>query len=334
MATEPSNIMKLASTLLLLASCAALAATEEQINKNFKVAPGGTLVVDVAFGAIDVAGGATGEVTIDVWRKVTRKDKADEEEFLRTHPVSFVQDENTVTVRCRQKREKNGWPNWGSGGNRNEAKFIIRVPAQFNASLNTSGGAIAVSDLTGKVKADTSGGALRFTRLHGPVNGDTSGGGIRVIDCDGEIKIDTSGGGIEVTGGGGSLAGDTSGGGVTVKNFRGLASVESSGGGITIENVGGKVRAETSGGPINAVLPSPIPGDVTLETSGGGVTVKVPGDAAFNLDAETSGGGVSCELPITTQGKKEHGELKGVVNGGGPAVKLESSGGGIHVKKL
>jgi DUF4097 and DUF4098 domain-containing protein YvlB len=111
-------------------------------------------------------------------------------------------------------------------------------------------------------------------------------------------------------------------------------SVDTTGGGITIENVRGKVVGDTSGGPINAVLPSPIPGDVTLSTSGGGVTVKVSGDAAFNLDAEASGGGVSCELPITTQGRKEHGKLKGVVNGGGPAVKLESSGGGIHVKKL
>lgn len=121
---------------------------------------------------------------------------------------------------------------------------------------------------------------------------------------------------------------------MTVKNFHGFVSVESSGGGITIENVVGKLRAETSGGPINAVLPSPIPDEVSLESSGGGVTVKVAPDAAFNLDAEASGGGVSCELPIARQGKKEHGEMKGPVNGGGPAVKLESSGGGIHVKKL
>ena len=139
---------------------------------------------------------------------------------------------------------------------------------------------------------------MKFTRLHGPLNGGTSGGG------------------------------------VTVKNFHGFVSVESSGGGITIENVVGKLRAETSGGPINAVLPSPIPDEVSLESSGGGVTVKVAPDAAFNLDAEASGGGVSCELPIARQGKKEHGEMKGPVNGGGPAVKLESSGGGIHVKKL
>jgi DUF4097 and DUF4098 domain-containing protein YvlB len=332
MKQNPSTTMKLTAILLALTSCAAFAATEEQLNKKFEVAPGGTIVVDVDFGAIDIATNSGSEVTVDVWRKITRKSKAEEEEFLQSHPVSFAQDGNAVTVRCRHQEEKSRWFKWG-GGNRNEGKYTVAVPAQFNAKLNTSGGPIAVSDLTGSVKADTSGGGLKFTRLHGPLDGDTSGGGIRATDCEGEIKIDTSGGGIEVAGGGGSLHGETSGGGVTVKNFRGPASVETSGGGITLENIGGTVHGETSGGPINAVLPSPIPGDVKLETSGGGVTVKVPADAAFNLDAETSGGSVTCDLPITIQGKKEHGELKGAVNGGGPTVKLESSGGGIHVKK-
>jgi DUF4097 and DUF4098 domain-containing protein YvlB len=93
------------------------------------------------------------------------------------------------------------------------------------------------------------------------------------------------------------------------------------------------VKASTSGGPINAVLLSPVPGDVTLSTSGGGVTVKVAEQTAFNLDAETSGGGVSCDLPVTIQGKKENHRLKGAVNGGGPAVELRSSGGGIRIKK-
>ena len=325
--------MKLTSILLLLTACAAVAATEEQIKTNYNVAPGGSLVVDVDFGSIDVSTSATDIVSVDVWRKVTRKNTSDEEQFLRDNPVQFLHEGDTVIVRCRHKQEKSRWFSWNSGGNQNEGRVTIRVPARFNASLDTSGGAIAVSDLAGKVGADTSGGGLKFTRLHGPLVGDTSGGGIRVVDCEGEIKIETSGGGIELAGGGGSLHGESSGGGVKVKDFRGPVSVESSGGGITLENVSGKLRAETSGGPINAVLPSPIPGDVSLESSGGGVSVQVPGDAAFNLDAEASGGGVSCDLPITIQGKKKHDELKGAVNGGGPILKLESSGGGIHVRK-
>src|SRR5262245_34409577 len=159
-----TNIMKLASFLLILTSCAALAATEEQINKTIKVASGGTLAVDVAFGSIEVTTNATDEVTVDVWRKVSRRSKADEEKFMREHPVEIIQDGSSVTIRFDYKDQWRGW--WTV--NRNEAKFIIRVPAKFHAKLDTAGGPISVSDITGIVQADTSGGGLKFTRVHGP----------------------------------------------------------------------------------------------------------------------------------------------------------------------
>jgi DUF4097 and DUF4098 domain-containing protein YvlB len=110
--------------------------------------------------------------------------------------------------------------------------------------------------------------------------------------------------------------------------------VHTSGGGITVEQVAGKLDGSTSGGSVSAVLPSPLADDVRLSTSGGGVTVRVPESAAFNLDAETSAGRASSELPVTVVGKVEHSRLKGAVNGGGKAVVLRSSAGGIHVKKL
>jgi hypothetical protein len=325
--------MKLTLLVLALTSGAAIAATEEQTNKTFSVASGGTLVVEVDAGSIDVTTNSTDAVAVNVWRKVTRSSAEKEQAYLSENPVVFVQEGNTVTVRCRPNaQETSHW--FGGFGNRNEAKYTIQVPARFNARLNTSGGGIAANDVTGEVKADTSGGGLKFARLHGPLNGDTSGGGIRVSDCDGTIKIHTSGGGIEATGGSGSLDGGSSGGAITVKNFKGPVSVHTSGGGITIENVAGKVNGGTSGGSIHAVLLSPLPGDVALSTSGGSVTVKVPADAAFNLDAETSAGGVSCDLPVTVQGKLESSRMKGPVNGGGPVVRLGTSGGGIHVQKM
>jgi hypothetical protein len=228
--------MKLSLLLLTLTSCAALAATEESTNQTFQVQPGGKLVVDVDFGSIDVTTNAANAVAISVWRKVSRGSEADEQKYLSDSPVVFVQDGNSITIRSHAKiKEKFHW--FGGLKNRNEGKYIIQVPAQFNAQLNTSGGGIAASDVAGEVKADTSGGGLQFARLHGPLNGDTSGGGIRVTDCEGPIKIDTSGGGIEVTGGSGTLNGDTSGGSITVKNFKGPASVDTSGGGVHVEKL-------------------------------------------------------------------------------------------------
>jgi DUF4097 and DUF4098 domain-containing protein YvlB len=317
--------------IVLCASClVAFAETEEQVNKRFSAQPGGKLIVDVDFGSIEVNTNASSEVTVDVFRKITRSTKADEEEFLREHPVTFSQDGDTVTVSSHAKTKMTGW--W-HGSQKTEGRYTITVPAAFTAQLKTAGGGVTANDLTGEVKAQTSGGGFNFSRLHGTLNAETSGGSIHVRDCQGPLKVRTSGGGIDVSGGSGSLDGGTSGGTVTVREFQGPARVESSGGGITIENVAGKVDGSTSGGSISARFSSPLSDEVKLETSGGGVTLRVPENSAFDLDASTSGGSVNSELPVTVVGKVAHSHLKGPVNGGGKPVVLRTSGGSIHVRK-
>ena len=134
--------MKLILTLLLAGCLAAVAATEEQINKRFTVQAGGKLVVDVDFGSIEVKSGPADEVEVDVWRKVTRSGRADEDEFLREHAVNISEDGNTVTIRSR-RTDLSSW-SW-TGRNRNEAKYTLVVPAKFNAQLNTSGGGIILA---------------------------------------------------------------------------------------------------------------------------------------------------------------------------------------------
>jgi len=323
--------MKLAS-MLLFASCLALSAeTQEQINKRFTVQPGGKLVLDVDFGSIDIRTNATSEVVVDVFRKVSRGSKADEEAFLAERPVTFSQDGHAVTVysRAQSKESKSS-----RGQQRTEAKYTITLPAQFSAQLKTSGGGITVTDLTGDLKAATSGGALKFTRLHGPLDGRTAGGGIRVADCQGTLKVNTSGGDIDVSASSGTLEGDTSGGSVAVKEFHGPVQVETSGGDITIENVVGKIEGSTSGGFISAKFSSPLAEELKLKTSGGAVTLGVPENSQFDLDAATSGGSVSSQLPVSVNGKPSGSRLKGPVNGGGKSVVLRSGGGSIQVRKL
>lgn len=321
----------LLATALALPGFAALRAeTEENIQKKFEVKAGGNLVVDVDFGSIEVSAGSGQHVGIQITRRISRGSKSDEEDFLQERPVVVSQDGDTVTIRSKSEN-RTSW-SW-KGLQRNEAKYVVTVPARFNAKLKTSGGGIEVRDLEGEVKAGTSGGGLKFARIKGPLDGRTSGGGIRLNGCEGAVAIHTSGGGIEVDGGHGSLDGHTSGGSIQVKAFRGDLKVRTSGGGIRIEEAAGRVEASTSGGSISASL-AKISDAVRLETSGGSVTLRTSPDAAFDLDASSSGGGASSELPVAVTGKPSRNHLKGPVNGGGRTVQLRSSGGGVHVKKL
>ena len=329
---EDSTIMR-TTIILLFASCLAVGAeTEEQISKRFPVQPGGKLVLDVDFGSIEViSANDAEEVVVDVLRKVSRGDQAEEEEFLRERPVTISQEGNMVTVHSRHEGKR--FPA-GRGSRRTEAKYTITVPSKYHAQLKTSGGGITISDLTGEVTARTSGGSLQFTRIHGDLDGQTSGGSIRISEGEGTQKVKTGGGSIAVTGGSGALEGETSGGSITVKNFRGPTRVETSGGNVTIEEVNGKVEGSTSGGSISALFRERLADEVKLETAGGGVTLRVPETSAFDLDAATSGGSVKSDLLVTTAGKPSRNRMKGPVNGGGKPVMLRTSGGSIQVKTL
>jgi DUF4097 and DUF4098 domain-containing protein YvlB len=323
--------MKLSLVLLLATALTVCAESEEKLVKRFGVQPGGTIVVDVDFGSIDVSTNAVSEVVVDVLRRVSRASQAEEEEFLADRPVTITPEGNTVTITSRAQAPANRSSN---GKQRTEAKYTITVPAQFNAQLKTAGGSVAVSDVAGEVKAASKGGGLQFTRLHGTLDGVTSGGPISVADCEGDQQVKTSGGGIDVSGGKGSFDGKTSGGPVKVKDFRGSVQVKTSGGGITVDNVAGKVDGKTSGGGITASFASPPTDEVNLMTSAGGVTLRVAENSAFDLDASAAAGSVESELSVDATGKPSRNQLKGSVNGGGKPIVLRTSAGSIHVRKL
>lgn len=318
-------------TLVSLTTVTVFAATEENIHETRPAKAGGTLVVDVDFGSIDVAPGDGDKVVIDAHRKIEASSKEKEEEYLKAAPLTITTEGDKVVVRAIQKHESLGRQLWRMiGHTRTEGRYVIKVPSNFNLDLDTSGGDISANSLTGSVKVDTSGGDLNFGRINGEIHADTSGGDITAKDCDGTTVLDTSGGRIEVTGGRGKLSVDTSGGNVTVLNRVGDAKVESSGGKLRLGNISGKLNAETSGGSVSAILPSPVAGDVRLETSGGSITVLTPRNATLTIDAETSAGRVRSDLPIS-RSSSDSDSLKGTLNGGGTRLVLRSSAGSIEI---
>ena len=326
--------MKTSLTTLILVSLTTLtafSATEENTHETRAAKPGGTLVVDVDFGSIDVTPGDSDKVVIDARRKIEASSKEKEEEYFKAVPVTITTEGDKVIVRAIHKNESFGAQFWHLlGRTRTEARYTFKVPATFSVNLDTAGGDISANGLTGTIKVDTSGGDLNFGQVHGDIHADTSGGNITAKDCDGTTNLNTSGGRIEVTGGRGKLNADTSGGNVTVLNRVGDAKVESSGGKLRLGNISGSLSADTSGGSVSAILPSPVAGDVRLETSGGSITVVAPSNAALTIDAETSAGSVRSDLPISRIHADDD-SLKGTINGGGTKLVLRSSAGSIEI---
>jgi len=309
-----------AAVTLAVALTGAARAADWRVEKQLDLAPGGELVVDVQSGGVTVTGGpgsgAQVEITAD--RDVTDK-------------FTFELTSEPGRARIVSKRKgTSGWFNWSwSSAN---VHFEIRVPRETKLDVRSSGGGIRIAGLQGDARLRSSGGGLHAEDVVGNVDADTSGGGVDARRIDGDVKLETSGGGIRAADISGNVYAHTSGGGVQIDRVAGDLDAGSSGGGVHVNDIRGRILAESSGGPVEAVLSSPSPAGGKLSSSGGGVRVQLSPQAHLNIDASSSGGGVSCDLPLMVKGKVSRHELHGQLNGGGPTLELDSSGGGVHIE--
>lgn len=295
---------------LAVAPAALHAKITRTVEKTFAVQPGGNFRASTQGGDIQVTSGDVAEVKVTAKQVFRASTEAEADEIAKKLELKFEQQGNDVVVEA--KLERSGW--WNNTPV--SVSFTVVVPRQFNINLGTSGGDIAVGDVRGTVKARTSGGNLKFAKIEGAIDASTSGGNIFLEEGTAQADLSTSGGDIKV------------------KRAGGPTKVSTSGGDIELDAVARIVSASTSGGDIVARLTEPLTQDVSLGTSGGDIKVTLPKASAFRLDAGTSGGGVDATgLTITIEkGGAGKSRLVGAVNGGGPLLKLRTSGGDITVR--
>jgi hypothetical protein len=160
---------------------------------------------------------------------------------------------------------------------------------------------------------------------------ESSGGGIDIADLDGKVTAESSGGGVDATHLGGAAVLSSSGGSIDGTNIAGDIDASSSGGGVEIREARGRVVAESSGGAVSVHFAAGNAKGGDLSSSGGGVSAQVDPTVGLEIDASSSGGSVDCDLPLTVRGRVGRNEVHGTLNGGGPLLKLDSSGGGIAI---
>ncbi len=307
----------------------AAATTEDVINKTFDAGDQDQLLVDAGPSRVDVRPSGDSKAYVIITRRVTDSDEEAERDILAKDEVTVTQDGDTVRVKVSVPKT------WFARGPRRDYSIEVKVPARFSAEIDASGGSLLIEGLEGEIDADTSGGSIQLRHLPGAVKANTSGGGITLVDCTGGVRAETSGGDVDSANGRGRTVLRTSGGSIWVQNHTGDIELSTSGGGIRVRGVDGAVSAHTSGGGIEAAFKAGLNGDCDLETTGGSIRVELPESAALEIDAATTGGSVTTELPgfrPETSGGL-FGKVKGPVNGGGPLLKLRTTGGSIRIAK-
>jgi DUF4097 and DUF4098 domain-containing protein YvlB len=187
------------------------------------------------------------------------------------------------------------------------SEFSVMVPREMTlVKLETDGGNVDATGVTGRVEAQTGGGSMRLDDIGGGVHAETGGGSIDVGTVSGELGLHTGGGSIEVHHANGKVVAETGGGSVEIQSGAQGAIIETGGGSIQVRKCDGKVKVSTGGGGVDL---SDIGGPAEIDTGGGSIHLT---SAKGHVHAETGGGGI---------------ELYGV-----PSAQAETGAGGITVK--
>ncbi|MDB4906571.1 MAG: hypothetical protein JWO05_1355 [Gemmatimonadetes bacterium] len=123
-------------------------------------------------------------------------------------------------------------------------------------------------------------------------------------------------------------------GGISVREVHGLINVETVNGGLDLYHVGGDVKATTVNGGLTVALDGKKwdGKGLSAETTNGGVRVTFPDGYAAHLRAGTTNGGFSVDFPVTIQGRFGK-TLETDLNGGGPSIRIETTNGGISLRR-
>jgi DUF4097 and DUF4098 domain-containing protein YvlB len=218
--------------------------------------------------------------------------------------------------------------------------FKVYVPQNSSTNLETSGGSIHLTYLSGDEKFETSGGSLNIDHLSGKIHGRTSGGSIHVSDSKDDIDLETSGGSVHANNCGGTIRLETSGGSLNLDDLNGKINAETSGGSIQAHNIKGDLKTGTSGGSINlsglaCSLDTYTSGGsihaqltqaskfVKIDASGGHVDLQLPSKQGYDLNIHADK--VTADLTSGFSGTKDKDRLEGKLNGGGIEVNVSGS---------
>jgi hypothetical protein len=120
-------------------------------------------------------------------------------------------------------------------------------------------------------------------------------------------------------------------GGIELAGLTGRITAETTNGGVVARNVSGAIDASTTNGGVDVELSKVAEGGAKLGCTNGGIKLRLPSDAKASITASITNGGIDASgLSIDTSESSRR-RLVGRLNGGGPAIRLEGTNGGITI---
>jgi DUF4097 and DUF4098 domain-containing protein YvlB len=192
------------------------------------------------------------------------------------------------------------------------ASVLVRAKVQASGADDASARGVA-----SQITLNTSAGQVTAT---GPEQSKDNGWQVSYeifVPRQGDLSLKANNGGIAISDVRGHIQFDTRNGGVTLKRLAGDVEGTTMNGGLTIELAG----ARWDGTKLDA------------RTTNGGVNVSMPEGYSAHFETATVNGNLNLAFPMTVHGEIGR-KLVTDIGSGGPTVHVETTNGGVNVKKM
>jgi DUF4097 and DUF4098 domain-containing protein YvlB len=188
---------------------------------------------------------------------------------------------------------------WNIGVSRHSLRIELKIPRESDLNVRTGDGSVETENNVGALDIHTSDGHITVSRAKGDLRLSTGDGRIEAMGLDGRLDASSGDGRIQIEGRFDSLNLKTNDGGIDARVL-----------------TGSKMSSSWS-----------------VRTGDGSVTLRLPENFQADLEAHTGDGRITMDFPILASGTFGRSELRGKLNGGGPALIVHTGDGSIRIQK-
>lgn len=205
-----------------------------------------------------------------------------------------------------------------------------------NLHCTTGAGRITVRTARGEATLMTEGGDIVANLVGGAVTARTRGGGVHIGSAGGTVNATSGGGEIVVERAAGQVIAQNMAGPVRVTGAVGVHCIST--GAVALSNISGAMSVTTAMGSIFANLLGSKLADSFLATGNGDITVVIPTNVGVTIRAANQLSDtmrrIISEYPAIQIGRRGTQLVaEGRVNGGGPLLQINGTGGTIFIKR-
>jgi len=121
-------------------------------------------------------------------------------------------------------------------------------------------------------------------------------------------------------------------GAVQVRDITGTFHAQTTNGHIEASGLANTAKAETTNRHIELAMAQIGEGGITCETTNGAVTIEVPKDTKARISARVTNGGIDTDGLTLGDIEQARRRLDATLNGGGPAIRIETTNGSITLR--